>query len=197
MHALCVLMLAVAGSGVALAQVLAPGQFEWTPASQSSGPLLILVSIPEQQLHVYRNGVRIGISTISSGKPGHETPTGVYEILEKRPMHRSNLYDNAPMPFMQRLTWDGVALHAGRIPGHPASHGCIRLPADFARQLFEMTERGTRVVIADEMSHGPDVLHPGERAPVDSYSGLPAGASTALDSMASSTDSRLPAPPAR
>jgi len=131
-----------------------------------------VISLPQQRAHVYRSGIRIGVSTISSGKPGHATPTGAFPILQKRRVHRSNLYDNAPMPYMQRLTWDGIALHAGRIPGKPASHGCIRLPKAFAKALFSVTERGVTVVVADETSHGPSVVWPTDRAPVDSYTGL-------------------------
>lgn len=155
---------------------LAPGDYRWEPGRTGNGQLVVVVSLPEQRAHVYRNGIRIGVSTISSGKPGKETPTGTFEILQKKRMHHSNLYNNAPMPFMQRLTWDGIALHAGKIPGYPASHGCVRLPAAFAEQLFEETERGMLVVIADEASHDASVVYPGERAPVDAYSGLPLGA---------------------
>ena len=166
-------LLGVALALPAFAQSLAPGEFEWTPEASTAGPVVMIASLPLQQLHVYRDGVRIGVSTISSGKPGHETPTGTFEILEKRRDHRSNLYNNAPMPFMQRLTWHGIALHGGRIPGHPASHGCIRLPHEFAQALFEVTQRGYMVVVADEASHEASVVYPGERAPVDAYSGLP------------------------
>lgn len=128
--------LALAAVLPAAAQDLAPGGFEWTPEAAPAGPVVIVVSLPEQRAHVYRNGIRTGVATISSGKPGNETPTGVFPILQKSRDHRSNLYNNAPMPFMQRLTWDGIALHAGRIPGYPASHGCVRLPKAFAEQLF-------------------------------------------------------------
>ncbi len=152
---------------------LAPGDYMWNPEASPAGPLVVVVSLPEQRAHVYRNGVRIAVSTISSGKPGHETPTGVFPILQKRKEHYSNLYDNAPMPFMQRLTWDGIALHAGRIPGTPASHGCIRLPHEFARKLFSITEHGSTVVVADAASHGPSVVYPDATAPVDAVSGLP------------------------
>ena len=99
----------------------------------------------------------------------------MFPILQKREEHYSNLYDGAPMPYMQRLTWDGIALHAGRIPGYPASHGCIRLPKDFAKRLFAATERGVTVVVADDASHGQSVVWPSERAPVDAYSGLELG----------------------
>ena len=141
---------------------------------------MVVVSLPAQMVHVYRNGVRIGVSTISSGKAGKETPTGTFEILQKKQMHHSNLYDNAPMPFMQRLTWDGIALHAGKLPGYPASHGCVRLPHAFAKALFQETRKGMLVVVADETSHGPEVLYPGARAPVDAYSGLPLADATGI-----------------
>lgn len=167
--------LALAAVVPAGAQALAPGEYEWTPEAAPAGPMVIVVSLPEQRAHVYRGGVRIGVSTISSGKPGNETPTGVFAILQKSRHHRSNLYNNAPMPFMQRLTWDGIALHAGRIPGYPASHGCVRLPTAFAEKLFEATENGMTVVIADDTSHGPEVVAPGERAPVDAITGLEPG----------------------
>lgn len=155
------------------ADALQPGDYLWTPERAGPGQLVVVVSLPEQRAHVYRNGIRIGVSTVSTGKPGKETPTGTFEILQKKRMHRSNLYNNAPMPFMQRLTWDGIALHAGKIPGYPASHGCVRLPAAFAEALFDETERGMLVVIADETSHGHAVAYPGPQAPVDAYSGTP------------------------
>ena len=102
---------------------LQPGQYRWTAEQAPTGPVVVFISLPAQRAYVYRDGVRIGISTVSSGKPGHRTPPGVYTILQKRREHYSNLYDDAPMPFMQRLSWDGLALHSGSLPGHPASHG--------------------------------------------------------------------------
>ena len=152
---------------------LAPGEFEWTPDAAPQGQVLVVVSIPEQRAYVYRGGTRIGVSTVSTGTDAHPTPTGVFEILQKKKMHHSNLYNDAPMPWMQRLTWDGIALHSGRIPGYPASHGCVRLPDGFAAKLFAETEKGGIVVIADENSHDYAVVHPGLRSPVDTYSGLP------------------------
>jgi hypothetical protein len=116
---------------------------------------------------VYRNGVLIGASTVSTGKKGHETPTGVFTILQKHEDHYSNLYDDAPMPYMQRLTWSGVALHAGRLPGYPASHGCVRMPYDFANRLFGETKAGVTVVVSDEKQFPATVAHPGLVAPVD------------------------------
>jgi len=155
------------------ADTLAPGEWRWHPAAAPAGPMVAVVSIPEQRIHVYRDGVRIGLSTVSTGKPGHETPTGTFTILQKKRTHHSNLYDDAPMPFMQRLTWDGIALHAGRVPGEPASHGCVRLPREFAEKLYEATDKGMTVVIADYGSHDAAVVTPDERAPVDPYTGAP------------------------
>ncbi|HZX81875.1 MAG TPA: L,D-transpeptidase family protein [Lysobacter sp.] len=160
---------------------LAPGAFEWTPDASSSGPIVVVVSLPAQMAHVYRGDTRIGRATISSGREGHDTPPGTYEILEKRRDHRSNLYNNAPMPFMQRLTWDGIALHGGKIPGYPASHGCVRLPNAFAAKLFEVTERGGMVIVADETNFSEAVLYPGARVPVDPWTGRePAAADTGI-----------------
>jgi hypothetical protein len=129
---------------------LAPGTFAWQPQFSTAGPLLVVVNIKEQVAYVYRNGLRIGRSSVSTGKEGHETPTGVFTILEKNREHYSSIYDGAPMPFQQRLTWDGVALHAGKIPGYPASHGCVRLPYAFSELLFGATTTGVTVVIEND-----------------------------------------------
>jgi lipoprotein-anchoring transpeptidase ErfK/SrfK len=128
---------------------LRPGEFVWQPEQSTQGDVEIVVSLPLQRAYVYRGGTLIGISTVSTGQPGYETPTGSFEILQKNRVHHSNLYNNAPMPFMQRLTWDGVAMHAGEIPGRPASHGCIRLPTTFARNLFGVTRLGAAVHVTD------------------------------------------------
>jgi lipoprotein-anchoring transpeptidase ErfK/SrfK len=94
-----------------------PGAYEWQPERSPAGPVVIIVSIPEQVLHVYRNGIEIGYSSCSTGKPGHQTPTGVFSILEKQREHVSSIYRGAQMPNMERLTWGGIALHAGNLPG--------------------------------------------------------------------------------
>jgi len=153
----CVLALAAAAQ---VPDELHPGEYAWTPGLAPAGPVLVVVSLPAQRAWVYRNGVRIGTSTVSTGRPGHETPAGIYSILQKRREHYSNLYDNAPMPFMQRLTWDGIALHAGHLPGYPASHGCIRLPLAFAERLFATTDADTTVVVSDVAEQAP-LLVPG------------------------------------
>lgn len=128
-------------------ETLKPGHWVWTPEIAPNGPVLIYVDLSRQIALVYRNGVRIAATTVSTGKEGYPTPTGVFTILQKDADHRSNIYDNAPMPFQQRLTWSGVALHAGGLPGYPQSHGCIRLPYGFARELFATTSLGMTVVI--------------------------------------------------
>jgi hypothetical protein len=143
------------------AEELQNGEFNWFPERSSGGPLLIIVSIPDQKVHVYRNGIRIAASTCSTGKPGHSTPTGVFKILQKDKHHRSSTYSNAPMPNMNRLTWSGIALHAGNLPGYPASHGCVRLPMEFSERLFGITRTGMTVVIADNKSYPSEVAHPG------------------------------------
>lgn len=152
---------------------LRPGQYLWHPEVASQGPLVIVVSLDEQRLYVYRNGVAIGYGTISSGRRGHETPTGVFTILQKDRDHRSNKYDNAPMPYMERLTWDGIAMHGGSLPGYPASHGCVRLPHEFAERLFAITRRGDTVVVASDKASPLDIVHPSVVAPV-TPSGVPA-----------------------
>lgn len=130
------------------AEHLKPGEWLLYPEIAPKGPVLVYVDLGRQRATIYRNGVRIGVSTISSGKPGFSTPTGVFTILEKDKDHRSRTYDDAPMPYQQRLTWKGVAMHAGNLPGFPASHGCVRLPMEFAKRLFQVTPMGGTVVIA-------------------------------------------------
>lgn len=154
------------------AERLKPGQWVWAPEIAPQGPLLVFVDLSKQMATVYRNGVRIGVSTVSSGKAGHATPTGVFTILQKDAKHRSSIYHNAPMPYQQRLTWDGIALHAGGLPGYPESHGCVHLPFAFARVLFDATAHTTTVVIAGNAGRpvatdGGGVLQPAvDAAPV-------------------------------
>lgn len=140
---------------------LKPGEYTWHPERSTAGPVAIIVSIPEQRVHVYRNGVRMAVSTCSTGKPGHETPTGIFTVLQKDKHHRSSTYNNAPMPNMNRLTWSGIALHAGKLPGYPASHGCVRLPLEFSEKLFEITHLGTPVIISGARTDPWEIIHPG------------------------------------
>jgi hypothetical protein len=129
---------------------LSPGQFVWEPEAASTGPVFLVIDLTRQRVLLYRGGAPIAASTISSGSKGRETPIGVFTILQKEVVHRSRTYDDAPMPYMQRLTPQGVAMHAGNLPGYPASHGCIRLPKAFAKLLYGVTELGTPVMITDD-----------------------------------------------
>ena len=151
----------------AAAQGLKPGQWVLSPEMAPEGPVLVLVDLTAQLAFVYRNGVNIGVSTISSGKPGHETPTGIFQILEKDADHRSSTYNNAPMFYQERLTWDGVALHAGGLPGYPESHGCVHLPIEFARELFEITTMGGTIVVSGRAGAPVRALAGGVLAPLD------------------------------
>jgi lipoprotein-anchoring transpeptidase ErfK/SrfK len=110
------------------------------------GPLQIIISIRQQRLTLYSNGQPIAQSMVSTGVPGHPTPMGVFSIIQKEIYHESNLYSSAPMPYMQRITWSGVAMHQGVVPGHPASHGCIRMPREFAQRMWRTTKVGARVI---------------------------------------------------
>jgi hypothetical protein len=127
-------------------EALEPGRFLWDEEAVDGEPRVI-ISLSDQMAYLYRGERLAAVTTISSGKEGKDTPTGYFPILEKKPMHRSVKYDNAPMPHMQRLDNYGIALHAGMLPGRPASHGCVRLPAKFAAKLFTVTKVGTPVMI--------------------------------------------------
>lgn len=141
---------------------LKPGEYWWAPEVSPTGPVVVLVSIPLQVMHVYRNGILVGRSSVSTGAKGHSTPSGVFTILEKDRTHYSKTYNNAPMPNMQRLTWSGIAMHSGQIPGYPASHGCVRLPYDFSKLMFTLTEKGGVVVIGDDRKPQPHfAVNPG------------------------------------
>jgi lipoprotein-anchoring transpeptidase ErfK/SrfK len=132
------------------------GLLAWAAASVAAhpvrhqnhrGPVTLVIDLSAQRAVLYRNGAPIAASRVSTGSRGRETPTGTFTVLQKRITHRSRTYDDAPMPYMQRLSWKGLAMHAGYVPGYPASHGCIRLPRRFAKRLYAVTKVGTRVVI--------------------------------------------------
>ena len=126
---------------------LKPGEYVWASTAPSAGDARIVVDLLTQMAYVYRGDRLLGASTMSSAKTGHITPYGYWTILEKRPFYRSKKYDNAPMPFMQRIDDYGIAFHGGVNPGYPASHGCMRLPMKFAEKLYGVTKIGTKVVI--------------------------------------------------
>jgi lipoprotein-anchoring transpeptidase ErfK/SrfK len=128
-------------------------------APKAKGPLTVVVSLDRQELTLYAGGEEIARSRVSTGKAGHSTPAGVYSVIEKDRWHWSNLYDNAPMHYMHRITWSGLALHQGIVPNYPASHGCIRLPQSFARQLFGVTRMGARVIITRGEAAPADIAH--------------------------------------
>jgi len=128
-------------------KILKPGQYVWRDVPASAGEPRVVVGLGDQLAYLYRGSTLVAVTTISSGKDSKPTPTGIFNILEKKPMHRSKKYENAPMPFMQRIDQYGVALHAGHNPGQPASHGCVRLPAKFAAKLYQVTTVGTPVLI--------------------------------------------------
>ena len=125
---------------------LEPGQYLWRDVPADGAPRVV-ISLSDQLAFLYRGDTLVAVSTISTGTDSHPTPTGIFPILEKRTFYRSAKYDNAPMPFMQRIDSYGVALHGGALPGYPASHGCIRLPHKFAAKLFKVTDVGTHVYI--------------------------------------------------
>jgi L,D-transpeptidase catalytic domain len=150
---------------------LKPGEFVWSPGIAPAGPIVVVVSLDDQLAFVYRNGVEIGYSTVSSGKAGHGTPTGVFTILQKDRDHHSSKYNNASMPYTQRLTWDGVALHAGGLPGYPSSHGCVHLPSVFAEELFSVSPMGMTVVVVDARTAPVEVVKAPAVAPVNPVTG--------------------------
>jgi lipoprotein-anchoring transpeptidase ErfK/SrfK len=126
---------------------LKPGEYVWATAAPATGDTRIVVDLLTQMTYVYRGDALLGASSMSSARTGHITPYGNWTILEKRPFYRSKKYDNAPMPFMQRIDDYGIAFHGGVNPGYPASHGCVRLPMKFAEKLYGVTRIGTKVII--------------------------------------------------
>lgn len=163
---------------VAVTLALAPAGAAAAPAATGSapaeraGPLKLVVSLQDQTMRVFR-GTEVVLSTrVSTGREGYATPAGIFSILEKRRWHRSNIYSRAPMPFMQRLTWSGIALHAGVVPDRPASHGCIRLPDETAVELFALTERGAHVIVTENGAEPFPMAHPNL---VDPFAPAPAG----------------------
>ena len=126
---------------------IAPGKYLWRDVPASAGEERVVISLGDQMAYLYRGDTLVAASTVSSGKPGKDTPGGIFFVMEKKPMHRSRKYDNAPMPWMQRIDNYGIALHTGHNPGRPASHGCVRLPDSFAKKLYSVTSVGTPVLI--------------------------------------------------
>jgi len=153
------------------ADQLRNGEFTWAPQLAPVGPILVLVSLEEQRAYTYRNGLLIGIASVSTGKPGYQTPSGVFQTFLKDKDHHSTKYHNAAMPYTQKFTQDGVALHAGGVPGYPESHGCVHLPSEFARLLFDAAPKGMTVVIAKAGSAPEEFRHPAFLSPVTDAGG--------------------------
>src|SRR3984893_15235755 len=129
--------------------------------SRTAGePIMAIVSLRDQRITVYDKSGSILRAPVSSGQKGRETPAGIFSVIQKEAEHYSNLYDDAYMPHMQRITWSGIALHGGPLPGYPASHGCIRMPYDFAERLFDATKLGMRVIIAPNNVAPVEIAHP-------------------------------------
>lgn len=145
---------------------LKKGEFTWAPELAPAGPIVLTVSLDDQIAYTYRNGVLIGMSNVSTGRKGHETPTGVFVTLLKDANHHSSKYNNASMPFTQKITKDGIALHAGGLPGYPTSHGCIHLPSEFARLLFKESPLGMTVMVTNQLKSPEMVDHPAFLSPI-------------------------------
>jgi lipoprotein-anchoring transpeptidase ErfK/SrfK len=126
---------------------LRPGQYRWLPVVPAEGEAKVVIDLLTQRFYIYRGEKLVGVSTISSGKKGKETPLGLWAVMLKKKQGYSRKYDNAPMPYMQMYDPMGIAFHAGPNPGYPASHGCVRLPLKFAERLFGMTKMGTKVIV--------------------------------------------------
>ena len=159
------------------------------PQGPPKGPFQIIISIADQRISLYDNGALIARSSVSTGVEGYPTPLGIFTVISKERWHRSNIYSGAPMPYMQRITWSGIALHAGVLPGYPASHGCIRLSNDFAIRLWHLTERGTRVIIAPEDVQPVEIANrhlsvPKPKVPSKSETAAVAGSGTTAHSSA-------------
>lgn len=142
----------------------------WNIDPSNEGPVQIVISIPEQRGYVYQGGKLVTSTRVSTGKRGHATPKGVFSILQKNRRHYSNLYNSAPMPYMQRITWSGVALHEGHVPNYPASHGCIRLPRGFAKKLFSFTKQGAHVIVTHDNVVPTSITHANLMQPAVSIS---------------------------
>jgi hypothetical protein len=166
----------------------AVASFESRIASEPVEPIMAIVSLRTQRITVYDPQGWILRAPVSSGQKGRETPAGIFSVIEKQAEHYSNLYDDAYMPHMQRITWSGIALHGGPLPGHPASHGCVRMPYDFARRLFGMTKLGLRVIVAPSDVTPVEIVHPA-LFPVQPHAGTVAAARAAeVDEATSKAD---------
>src|SRR5215467_3452997 len=165
-------------------------------------PLMAIVALGEQRVTIYDADGRILRAPVSTGQTGYETPAGIYSVIQKEAEHYSNLYDDASMPFMQRITWSGIALHAGVLPGHPASHGCIRMPHGFAERLFGTTSLGMRVIVVPSDVTPVSFSHPalfkpkplGPEVSIAAPAPVPAGQDQPMRLGAGADDANVPPP---
>ena len=157
--------------------------------SRAAGePIMAIVSLRTQRITIYDANGWILRAPVSSGEKGRETPAGIFSVLQKEAEHYSNLYDNAHMPHMQRITWSGIALHGGLLPGYPASHGCIRMPFGFAARLFDVTRLGMRVIVAPGDVAPVEIAHPSLFSSKPEAGALAAARAAAADEAARKAD---------
>ena len=164
------------------------GQEEAIELRTAGEPIMAIVSLRSQRITVYDANGWILRAPISSGQKGRETPAGIFSVIGKEAEHYSNLYDDAYMPNMQRITWSGIALHGGPLPGHPASHGCVRMPYDFAERLFEVTRLGMRVIVAPTDVAPVAIAHPALFPPKPGAGAVAAARAAEADEAASKAD---------
>lgn len=155
----------------------------WKPYKSLKGPVQVVISLQDQNATIFKGGQPIAMTRISTGKPGYSTPKGIYSVVQKKRRHYSNLYGGAPMPHMQRITWSGIALHGGYVPNYAASHGCIRLPYSFARQLFSVTKRGAQVIIGREKAIPSEIVHPNLFQPIPPNAAATGKAGVTIDPL--------------
>ncbi len=184
---------------------LKPNEYIWNPEASQTGPVGIIVDLTHQMLYVYRDGKQIGRAAVSTGIKSHPTAPGTYTIETKNETYHSEKYHEASMPWMERLTWDGMAIHGGNNPGKPSSHGCIHVPLDFAEKLYGITQKGDTVLISDLQEAPGDTVPPGlvpQQAPaaapdpksnVDAPRGGPAPSDVSPDATPIPTPTRAPA----
>jgi len=161
---------------------------EFNESRTAGEPVVAVVSLRSQRMTVYDADGWVARAPVSSGQKGRETPAGIFSVIQKNAEHYSNLYDDAYMPHMQRLTWSGIALHGGALPGYPASHGCVRMPFDFAERLFEMTRMGMRVILAPGDAAPVEIAHPALFAPKPGVAALAAARAAEANEAAGKAD---------
>src|SRR6266568_5059155 len=180
--------LAVAGDHAAARSARTESSVEFVQSRITGEPIMAIVSLRDQRVTIYDATGWILRAPVSSGQKGRETPAGIFSVIQKEAEHYSNLYDDAYMPHMQRITWSGIALHGGPLPGYPASHGCVRMPYDFAEQLFNMTTLGLRVIVAPSEVAPVEFAHPALFPPKSGAGAIAAARAAEADEAANKAD---------